>query len=154
MIYLHRSLSKFKRTSLYCEVFLCHIFIDMNLKDYKQVSVIYSTTDDMIFYVDNKDGQRSLNNVRVHQIQRIILRGWGIFPLVVKDTSKGFYVEDGHHRLQAIININKKRDEKIEIPFYINWEERYPRFPEGFNDGQFFRECPSCGYRQMVITEE
>ena len=126
----------------------------MNLKDYKQLSVIYSTADDSIFYVDNKDGQRSLNNVRVHQIQRIILRGWGIFPLVVKDTSKGFHVEDGHHRLQAIRNINKKRDKKIEIPFYINWEERCPHFPERFNDGQFFRECPECGYTQLIVTEE
>ena len=28
----------------------------MNLKDYKQVSVIYTTTDDSIFYVDNPNG--------------------------------------------------------------------------------------------------
>ena len=96
----------------------------MNLKDYKQVSVIYTTTDDSIFYVDNPNGQRPLIKSRVNQIQRTILRGWGIFPLVVKDTPKGFFVEDGHHRLHAIRNINKKRDEKIEIPFYINWGNR------------------------------
>ena len=127
----------------------------MNLKDYKQVSVIYSTTDDSIFYGDNEDGLRLLNNVRVNQIQRTILRGWGIFPLVVKDTFKGLYIEDGYHRFQAIRNINKKRDEKIEIPFYINWEERYPSFPERFDDGQFFKECPSCGHHiPMGIQEE
>jgi hypothetical protein len=119
-------------------------------KDYKQVSVIYSTTDDSIFQVADEDiritNVRDISVIdrRVNHIQRIILRGQGIFPLIVRDTPKGFYIEDGYHRLQAIRNINKKRDEKIEIPFYINWEERFPSFPERFNI-RCNLSCPSCG---------
>ena len=96
----------------------------MNLKDYKQVSIIYSTVDDSIFYVSDKNKSFWKGDVRVKQIQRMILRGSGIFPLIVENTSTGFAIDDGQHKLQAIKNINKNRNNKIEIPFYINWPER------------------------------
>ena len=96
----------------------------MNLKDYKQVSIIYSTIDDSIFYISDKNKPFWKGDVYVKQIQRMILRGNGIFPLVVNNTSTGFEIEDGQHRFQAIKNINKNRNKKIEIPFYINWSGR------------------------------
>ena len=93
----------------------------MNLKNYKQVSSIYTTTDDSIFY---RGKNRPLDDDNINRIQRMILRGNGIFPLVVNNTSTGFEIKDGQHRLEAIRNLNKDRDEKIEIPFYINWRGR------------------------------
>ena len=93
----------------------------MNLKNYKQVSSIYTTTDDSIFY---RGKNRPLDDDNINQIQREILEGYPIFPLVVNNTPAGFEIKDGQHRLEAIRNLNKDRDEKIEIPFYINWRGR------------------------------
>ena len=103
----------------------------MNLKDYKQVSIIYSTTDDSIFYTHNFcnfPGGRPLNDVRVKEIQKMILKGSGIWPFSViprdKSSKWRFTVKDGQHRLQAIKNINEDKNMKIEIPFYMEWLER------------------------------
>ncbi len=93
----------------------------MNLKNYKQVSSIYTTRDDSIFY---RGKNRPLDDDNINQIQREILEGYPIFPLVVNNTPAGFEIKDGQHRLEAIRNLNKDRDEKIEIPFYINWRGR------------------------------
>ncbi len=93
----------------------------MNLKNYKQVSSIYTTRDDSIFY---RGKNRPLDDDNINRIQREILEGYPIFPLVVNNTPTGFEIKDGQHRLEAIRNLNKDRDEKIEIPFYINWRGR------------------------------
>ena len=108
---------------LHINCFSCRgiVIYNMNLKNYKQVSSIYTTTDDSIFY---RGKNRPLDDDNINRIQREILEGYPIFPLVVNNTPAGFEIKDGQHRLEAIRNLNKDRDEKIEIPFYINWRGR------------------------------
>ena len=90
----------------------------MNLKDYKQVSSIYTTTDDSIFYID-EENNRKVDDDAVNEIERLLLEGYPIWPLVVDNYQWGLLVRDGQHRLQAIKNINKTINVKIEIPFYL-----------------------------------
>jgi hypothetical protein len=92
--------------------------------DYKQVSIIYTTTDDSIFCIDENHTRKVDDDVVKEMEEFICHTSIGIPPLVVINTSTGFLLLDGQHRLQAIRNLNRDRDEKIEIPFYINWKGR------------------------------